>query len=400
MKNPLPEALAVLFLLLSHSVPGAQLPTPEYRTDASPNSKLPWFALVEGTFPPPGSEHRIGGDLIGLDHLERSFVLRVDREISVKSPVLPGGSDNLPLAARMLPYGSVFYRGAWAALEDIPLGTHLHGQFYLKDPNDPTKPISGDSGRVTPEAAFTRCLRLEDDFSHDQRLERAWKIQSVDLAKRQLAAVPHEKGTPAGNAIVFELLDSTRVWKGRGFDSPEALAPGQTVLFNLTWSTVLGPGRLLEIWIDEESRAAATAHQIKLHRQHVRERGLPGWITAVDDENRTITIALFDGVDPTFFSEIQVNKGATVAVARENLGTFEPSQDGRKGSVRAVRTVAPLPGGSGIELDFRSSTFLLEGFRSKRIVRVYPGSIQSTSMILPRELQWKGREYEHLPLGK
>ena len=31
----------------------------------------------------------------------------------------------------MLPYGSVRYRGGAATLRDIPIGTHLHGWFYL-----------------------------------------------------------------------------------------------------------------------------------------------------------------------------------------------------------------------------------------------------------------------------
>ncbi|MEK0446846.1 MAG: hypothetical protein RLZZ399_2167 [Verrucomicrobiota bacterium] len=398
MKHVLSRAVVALAFAGWASVCAAQSSSPAFRTDTSENPKLPWFKLVEGAFPPPGSEHSIGGDLIGLDHTERAFVLRVDRRLGPGSSRLPGGFDNLPLAAQLLPYGSVFYRGAAAALEDIPLGTHLHGQFYIKHPDDPAKPIPGEAGRITPEAAFTRCLRLEDDFSRDQRLGRSWKIESVDFAKRQITAVPHEKGMPCGAATVFDLLDSTRVWKGKGFESPEVLAPGQTVLFNLTWSTVFGPGRLLEVWVDEEARAAATAHQRKVHRQHIEDRGLPGWITAVDDAARTITVTLFDGVDSQFFEGIQAKKTATVATARENLGTFEPSRDGRKGIIKAVRSIAPAPGGSGVEFDFQSSTLLLEGFRAKRIVRVYPESFQS--MELPREWRWKGREYEHLPLGK
>ena len=40
----------------------------------------------------------------------------------------------------MLPYGSIYYHGAPAALQDIPLGTHLHGLFYLKEPDDKSPP--------------------------------------------------------------------------------------------------------------------------------------------------------------------------------------------------------------------------------------------------------------------
>src|SRR4051795_4888630 len=63
-----------------------------YRTDADgPSNKkvlkpdgkpLEWFQLVEGEFPPKGSAHAITGDLILVEHPQRTFRIRVDRDDS------------------------------------------------------------------------------------------------------------------------------------------------------------------------------------------------------------------------------------------------------------------------------------------------------------------------------
>ena len=74
--------------------------------------------------------------------------------------------------------------------------------------------------------------------------------------------------------------------------------------FNIAWATLHGPGRVLEIWLDEPSRELATALQLARHRDHVHVRGLPGWIEAVDDEKQIVTITFFDGVDPGLFNEL------------------------------------------------------------------------------------------------
>src|SRR5689334_8541278 len=69
--------------------------TPRFRTDADgpvdankakktkgKGDSLNWYELVEGQFPPAGSAHAISGELIQVDHLERQFLLRVDRNDS------------------------------------------------------------------------------------------------------------------------------------------------------------------------------------------------------------------------------------------------------------------------------------------------------------------------------
>src|SRR5258708_5932723 len=50
--------------------------------DKSAGDRPDWFQLVEGEFPPEGSAHGISGELMQVDHLERRFQIRVDRNDS------------------------------------------------------------------------------------------------------------------------------------------------------------------------------------------------------------------------------------------------------------------------------------------------------------------------------
>jgi len=239
--------------------------------DKKPNDKPDWFQLVEGQFPPEGSAHAVTGELIQVDHLERRFQIRVDRNDSQQRGVW-----DLPLAATMLPYGSIWYQGAPAALQDIPLGTHLHGLFYLSDPIDKTPLPDTAHNRKTPEWEFRRCFRIEDDFSFHARQKQLWKIDTADLETKKLTATMQVNGQPIGQPKLFDLLASTRVFKGNTIADLKAIQPGQTVLFNLTRVTLYGPGRITDVWLDEPARALFTANQLERHRNHIRDRGLPG----------------------------------------------------------------------------------------------------------------------------
>ena len=374
---------------------------PKFRTDANPDKSLPWFPLVDGQFPPENSAHAISGELIQVDHLERRFQLRVDRDDSQQA-----GFMDLPLDSVMLPYGSIHYHGAPAVLQDIPLGTHLHGAYYLKAPEDKSPSTVGPYRRVTSEAAFKRCLRLEDDFSFFARQKQSWKIDAVNLTERKLTATLQSDGQAVGKPKLFNLLTSTRVWTGTGFGTLESLAAEQTVQFNITWATLYGPGRVLEIWLDEPSRQLATAQQLERHRDHVRDHGLPGWIDAVDDEAQIVTITFFDGVDPKLFAELtgineephgwpfskreddpKAPKGG-IAVARDSLMTYDPVND-RKGGNISIGKVPIEPGCSGVQIKV-TCCMLLEGHRPGRTVRFYPATWKVNA--LPHEEQFHGRE--------
>lgn len=398
-------ALGAAFLL-------AQGP-PRFRTDADgpftaaelkklkskeKSEVLQWYKLVPGQFPPPGSAHAISGELIQIDHLERRFQLRVDRNDSQDRGVW-----DLPVDALMLPYGAIHYHGSPAALQDIPLGTHLHGQFYIRSDDDQTPPPPANNNRKTPEVDFRNCFLLEDDFTRNARQNELWLIDSVDLPTKKLVATPHRGGAPAGKPQSFDLTTATRVFKGQGFADLGEIQPGQKALFNLTWGTLYGPGRILEIWLDEPSRQLATAHQLERHRNHIRERGLAGWVQAVDDDAQIVTITFFGGVDPKLFDELTLinpdplapaasqpaSPRGTIAVARDSLMTYDPVNDRKGGPILDVKRIPPEPGSGGVQIRVQCD-MLLEGFRPRRIVRFYPATWKVVA--LPREEQFHGRE--------
>jgi len=380
----------------------APAPPPAFRTDDSKDTKLPWFQLVDGQFPPANSAHAISGELIFVDHVERRFHLRVDRDDHQERGVF-----DLPLDGLMLPYGSIYYHGAPAALQDIPLGTHLHGLFYLKAKDDKSPPPPGPYHRVTPEIAFKRCFQLEDDFSYQARQKEIWKIDSVDLTANKMTATLQHEGAAVGEPKLFDLLSRTLVYTGNGFGKLESLQPGQTVQFNITWATLYGPGRITEIWLDDTSRQLATAQQLERHRNHIRERGLAGWVEAVDDDAQIVTITFFGGVDPALFDDLKginpeplgwpLNKSednplapkGTIAVARECLMTYDPVNDRKGGNILSIAKVPIEPGSSGVQIKVKCD-LLLEGYRPKRIVRFYPAPWKVNA--LPREEQFSGRE--------
>ncbi len=399
----MPNKTLLLFTYLCFSVACLQAAdAPKFRTDDNPDKSLPWFPLVDGKFPPENSAHAISGELIQVDHLERRFHLRVDRSDSQDRGVF-----DLPLDSAMLPYGSIYYHGAPAALQDIPLGTHLHGLFYLKAADDKTPPPTTAYRRVTPDVAFKRCFRLEDEFSYHARQKQIWKIDAVNLAEKKITVTLQRDGAAVGKPKLFDLLSSTRVLTGNGFGTLESLEVGQTVQFNITWATLYGPGRILEIWLDEPSRQLATAQQLERHRNHVRERGLPGWIDAVDDEPQIVTMTFFGGVDPQLFTELtgineephswpfskkeddpKAPKGG-IAVARECLMTYDPVNDRKGGNILAIGKVPLEPGSSGVQIKVKCC-MLLEGHRPGRIVRFYPATWKVNA--LPHEEQFHGRE--------
>ena len=361
-----------------------------------------WYQIEEGKFPPDGSAHAISGEIIQIDHKERRFHLRVDRNDSQDRAMW-----DLPVDAVMLPYGSIHYQGAPAALQDIPLGTHLHGLFYMRALDDVTPPPDGPYNRRTPEIDFRRCFRLEDDFSRHARQKQLWKIDSVDLEKMKLTATLQQDVKPSGGAKLFDLQTSTRVYLGKEIGNLKSLQPGQSVLFNLTWAGLYGPGRILDIWLDEPSRQIATAHQLERHRNHIRERGLPGWVQAVDDETQIITLTFFGNVDEKLFDELKLinpepfgwplNKKednplapkGTIAVSRDSLMTYDPVNDRKGGNILDIQKIPVEPGSSGVQIKVKCD-LLLEGFRPKRIIRFFPATWKVEA--LPREEQYEGRD--------
>jgi hypothetical protein len=358
---------------------------PAFRTDGG-DEKLPWFELKAGEFPPEGSAHAIAGELIALDHVNRTGVLRPDRTDAQRR-----GDWDIPLAFTLLPYGSLSYHGAPAELRDIPIGTHLHGQFYIDEqaPKDP-KAKPGDR-KPSVDGEFSRVLRLEDDFSHSARLQHAWRVDAIDLEKNTFTVMGITAGKEDAKPTIFQLTPATRVWKGRGIGTLADLATGQSVIINITVATLKGPGRALDIWLDAESREVAASLQRETHRQFIREHGLAGMIDAVDNEQGIVSVTLFAGFDPKLMDDFPTSASlaasakappfvpgpglvdpiaVTGAVAEDNLRTWDQINDRKAGPLIEVQSIAAGPGNSGVRVRFKPAV-LLEGFRPKRIIRIW-----------------------------
>jgi hypothetical protein len=354
-------------------------PAPLFRTDGG-DAKLPWFSLKRGEFPPLGSAHYLSGELIALDHVNRTGVLRPDRTDAQRR-----GDWDLPHAFTLLPYGALRFHGAPAELKDIPLGTHLHGYFYLEEPQpkDPKAKPPASPVRVSLEAAFSRCLLLEDDASHCLRQKRHWQVEAVDREAGTLTLLGQTDGQSDAKPTQFLIGGSTRVWKGNQRVSLADLEPGQTLWTNLTVCTLKGPGRCRDIWLDAASLKLATQTQLEVHRQFQREHGLAGMIEGVDNANGVVTVHLFAGFDPLLLEAFAPADSVTAAVAEDNLRTWDQINDRKSGPLVAIEKSKPTHAGqSGVRVTFKPS-LLLEGFRPQRIIRLWPSAWKVDD--LPRE---------------
>ncbi|HLY73970.1 MAG TPA: hypothetical protein VKU80_07605 [Planctomycetota bacterium] len=326
-----------------------------------------WTQAKPGEFPAAGSAREISGELIGVEHVGRTGVLRPDRNDSQRTD-----DYDIALPFSLLPYAKILYHGAYAELRDVPIGTHLHGLFFVQDaPAKNQKPV------------FNRALELADDFSRLSRLKRFWRVEAVEADKGRLTVTGlSAEGAADPKPTIFQIGPATRIWKARGFGKLADVAPGQQILANLTVCTLKGPGRCTDLWLDEESRALAREQQLEIHKHWQREHGLGCWIEAVDNQAGTVTVTIFDAADPSLLKEVRVKDQLAAAVAEESLRTYDQNNDVRRGPVLDVKSVPPVPGSSGMQVTFKPNP-LLEGYRPKRFLRVFAAGWRIDD--LPRE---------------
>ncbi|MBK8001631.1 MAG: hypothetical protein IPK15_23745 [Verrucomicrobia bacterium] len=322
---------------------------------AAADKKPATYQLQPGQFPPEGSATYVAGELIQMDHVNRTGQLRPDRRDDQRT-------DDYDRAMQftLLPYGTLRYHGAPAELRDIPIGTHLHGQFYFDVKTG--RPARGGSGR-----AFV----LEDDFSFHQRQQRVWRLDTVNRDKNTVTVtgLSLADNKPDSKPTTFQINPATRVWMGRGVGALTNLAVGQNILINITVATLKGPGRITDIWLDDESRAIATAHQFEVHRAYQKWHGLPGWIDAVDNERSLVTLTLFSGFDPALTNDFKLQGRVAALVAEDSLRSYDQINDRMYSEILEIRSVPLAPGSSGLQLVIKPEN-LLEGFRPRRILRL------------------------------
>ena len=359
-------------------------------------------------FPPSNTGICIAGELVMVDPINRRGGLRLDGDFN---------DDRYDKASAhhfaMLPYGMIWYHGAPAELRDIPIGTHLHGRFYLPPEGNKTIPPPEGPPQYVPK--HNHAILLEDDFSFYQRRGQAWKILSVELChdssnkhfpslnqdgnwqkvsvegKLKVISVGRMVRDELKNEQIFEVDRFTRIWKGNGVIEWEDIAPenawimkdnirsvvleDQLVQLGLTWAPDWRNRQfhVADLWFDKESRNIAIKRQIRVHQRYQLYRGLAAVVEQVKHQGQgkgVVIITLFGGMDSVLYEDFRVGSSVTLCAADDTLRTYWRDHDNKGGSIVDItKTEDPPLGSSGIELHIQIDE-LLEGFRRGRFVRV------------------------------
>ena len=377
-KHP-PILLVLPFLLLPLAVAKASESDAITKADQFPASHTPFV---------------LSGELTMVDPINRMGILRPDR------------SDHhnkyhwdLPHHFTMLPYGLAYRCGSPATLRDVPIGTHLHGLFYLGKEGEYTVPllhtdyaqkVANDPNQFSPDSPWSQVLRLEDDFSLYQRQGVTWKILSIDSKTLKLVAerIDPEPAPAKPEGLTgqqtFDFTEATRIWIGKGLGELGDLKAGQQVLFNMEWATLYGAGRLTDLWIDAKARELAGKLQHRSFLKHMRDRGFPARIDHVEHLEAAkgeVTASFYQGPMPEDFQLFKANTSGRLAVVEPNLRTYHDAGLGIR-YLEVLHIKEPPPGHSGVTVKF-SVGELLEGIRPGRSVRLLPQGW--LPQVLPRE---------------
>lgn len=346
------------------------------------------FRPQPGTFPPITEARSYRGELVFVDHVNRRGSLR----LHVDGHFHEGRLHHFA----MLPYGMIRYRGAPAALKDIPIGTVLYGRFYLPpDPKTSIVPVVKRKDVTAPPENYA--ILLEDGPSLCLREGKSWKLKQVKIsgAEGSLTASLDRKegGEGLGGEHELTIDGSTRIWRGRELlGLNDLIAEGtwpengakqfkdKPVQLSLTWHPryLYQQFHVADLWLDEAAMQHATARQRGTHIRHIHMRWMPARIDEVQNENfgpATIKATLYGGMDQSLYADFKPGIGAKMAAAEDTLRTWWPNHDGMDGRITAVKKAeGKLPfGSSGIQVTFQVP-LVLEGFRPGRTVRIRPHS--------------------------
>ena len=327
-----------------------------------------------GEFPPPDSGHYLSGELVMLDPVNRRGALRIDgNEPHDRYHAGPLHSFAL------LPYAMCWLNGAPAELRDIPIGTHVHGYFFVPPVGEEKTIPPLPKGMEKYEIKYNHGISIEDDFSFYQRRGQAWKVASLDVTKGKLNVVPTGKSAKDGinKPYTFDIDSVTRVWKKRTLVELKDITPDTSVQFNLAWSQGWRDKEFTvsDLWLDDESRQFATELQRRRHVRYQRQRWLPGWVDAVENFDfggGIVTLTLFGGMDASLYNDLKTTqeKGFGVAAAEKSLRTWFHRADKKIGQVLEWKEMPNPPlGSSGVQVRLKF-TELLDGYRPGHIVRV------------------------------
>ena len=374
---------------------------------------------MAGKFPLSEQAKSYSGQLAFVDHANRRGSLRVT-----------GGElmhRTAPEPFALLPYGMVRYHGAPADLRNVPLGTILHGLFYL--PPDPKL----SSVQVVDKPSLTRpaenhAILLEDEPSFCLREGKVWKLKEVTVkGGKEGLIVAHREPKAGGEGKEVErtmrLDATTRFWRGReqvGLADliAEGIWPadgkktldGQEVYLGLAWKPdgnwVRRTGNRMhvsDVWLDAKAMQHASRHQNEVHRELVRCRWMPAYVDAVEYGkfgDATVTATLFGGMDPSLYADFKKGIRGQFAASEFNLkhayGTVTETLVANSGPIIDVKKQEkeiPL-GSSGIQIQIQV-TQIIEGARPGRIIRIRPMNWPDDAV--PREEYTEGHHDERFP---
>ena len=377
------------------------------------------FRPEAGKFPPAEKAKAYSGQLAFVDHANRRGSLRVTGGELMHSTA--------PQPFAMLPYGMVRYHGAPADLRNVPLGTIMHGLFYLPpDPKLSSVPVV-DKPTVT-RPAENHALLLEDEPSFCLREGKVWKLKEVTVkggAEGMIVAHREPKAGGEGKELerTMRLDATTRFWRGReqvGLADliAEGIWPadgkktldGQVVYLGLAWKPdgnwVRRTGNrqhVSDVWLDTKAMQHASRHQTEVHRELVRCRWMPAYVDSVEYGkfgDATVTATLFGGMDPSLYADFKKGIRGQFAASEFNLkhayGSVTETLVANAGPIVDVmkqEKEVPL-GSSGIQIKIQV-TQIIEGARPGRIIRIRPMNWPDDAV--PREEYTEGHHDERFP---
>lgn len=342
----------------------------------------PDYVPQPGVFAPLDKGHYLAGELVYIDPVNRRGGIRLDGDD--KGRYFTGPLHYFAL----LPYATVWHHGSLAEIRDLPIGTHVHGYFFVppKGEEDTIPPLPPEDQKF--EIKYNHALTLEDDFSFYGRRGQAWKVVSLDLENEKLNVEPTGKLVADGinTPYTFDIAPVTRVWRGRTLCDLTDIKPGTTVQLNLAWSQGWRDREFSvgEIFLDDEAREYATEMQRLRHVRYERQRWVPGWVDEVEhfDFGGGIMKLTFFAVDPSLIEEFKNEQadGYAVACAEKTLRTWFHRADRKFCEVLDWQEIEnPPTGSSGVQVRLKFAE-LLEGYRPGACVRVKCASWKFVTM--------------------
>jgi hypothetical protein len=369
------------------------------------------FRPEPGKFPPVDKAKTYTGELTFVDHANRRGRLRIRGKAAFYE------QSATPFA--MLPYGMVRYQGAPADLRDIPLGTILHGRFYLPPEPELSSVPTFRSRAFQIHFAENHAVLLEDEPSYCLRENLVWKLQETQRENDQwLVTARREKkdGSNGKGEIETMTVDAaTRVWRGRErlllqdlIDEGMFPVKGkkslddQVVLLGLRWKPTRGTRfgqqngtfnrwHIGDIWLDEDSIQRAATQQTEEHKTLIRTRWMPALVDKVEygkAGQATVIATMVGGMDDSLYADFRKGFRGQMSPVATNLkhgigdiGQYHTAIDFSVVNVKNLDGELPA-GSSGIQVHMKVG-MVLEGFRAGGVIRIRPMSWPDSPV--PRE---------------